>query len=74
MERYSNNGGNSGIAFYEIGESYICIQFTGDPEIYKYSYNNGAGQVCVEQMKILAIKGSGLNSYINNYVKFLYVK
>ncbi len=38
---------------------------------YSYSYRK-AGQSHVENMKRLAVSGSGLNSYINAYIKFKY--
>lgn len=70
MERYRNSSGNSGVYGYEIGNGYIRVQFsTGS--IYTYSYRK-AGSNHVENMKSLARSGSGLNSYINNYVKFKY--
>ncbi len=72
MERYSNSGGNSGVASYEIGDSYIRVKFNGNAKLYQYSYDGKAGQTRVEQMKLLALSGSGLNAYINNHVKFLY--
>lgn len=71
MERYRNSGGNSGVLAYEIGPDYILIKFSGSYRIYRYSYRK-AGQHHVETMKRLAQSGSGLNSYINRYVKNLY--
>ena len=70
MERYRNSGGDSGVSAYEIGSDYIRVRFdTGNT--YQYSYKK-AGQRNVEAMKILAIRGSGLNSYINTNVRKLY--
>lgn len=70
MEIYSNRNGHSGVSAYEIGTNYIRVRFsTGS--IYQYSYRK-AGQYHVENMKRLAIQGFGLNSYINNNVKFKY--
>lgn len=71
MESYRNLGGDSGVSAYEIGENYIKVKFHGNYKIYTYSYRK-AGRNHVEQMKILARRGSGLNSYINMYVKYLY--
>ena len=71
MERYRNFGGDSGVSSFEIGPDYIVVKFSGTIRKYRYSYRK-AGQKHVENMKRLAQKGSGLNSYINNYVKFLY--
>ncbi|HET8804081.1 MAG TPA: hypothetical protein VFM72_05845 [Aequorivita sp.] len=71
MERYRNTGGNSGVYAYEIGPDYIKVQFSGTSRTYTYSYRK-AGRGHVDEMKSLAISGSGLNGYINRYVKFLY--
>lgn len=71
MQRYLNLGGNSNIEGYEIGDNYISVKFHGTSKIYTYSYAS-AGEEHVENMKMLARQGSGLNSYImrnvrNNY-------
>lgn len=73
MERYRNSGGDSGVSAYEIGSDYIIVKFSGTARTYRYSYRK-AGQNNVENLKRLAQNGSGLNSYINNHVKFLYDK
>lgn len=70
MEKYKNGSGASGVSAYEIGADYIRVRFSSG-DTYKYSYRK-AGQSNIENMKILAIKGIGLNSYINNNVKFKY--
>lgn len=62
MLRYRNLGGISGINQYEIGDNFIKIEFTnGDIYIYDYSKPERSH---VEQIKILAKKGNGLNSAI----------
>lgn len=71
MERYRNSGGDSGVSSFEIGIDYISVRFSGSMRTYRYSYRK-AGQHHVENMKRLARSGSGLNSYINRYVKNLY--
>ena len=71
MERYRNSRGDSGVLAYETGVDYIRVKFSGTSRIYTYSYRK-AGSVHVEHMKELARRGSGLNSYINRYVKNLY--
>lgn len=73
MERYRNATGSSGVSAYEIGADYITVKFSGTARPYRYSYQR-AGQRHVEQMKLLASRGSGLNGYINQYVKNLYDK
>lgn len=72
MERYSNKRGNSPITHYQIENEKIIIWFIGGKS-YTYSYN-GAGKYHVEQMKILAQKGSGLSAYVTQNVKFEYDK
>jgi hypothetical protein len=71
MERYRNSGGDSGVSSFEIGADYITVKFSGSFRTYRYSYKK-AGQHHVETMKRLSRSGSGLNSYINRYVKNLY--
>jgi len=67
MVRYRNLGGDSGVLTYEIGNDFIKVQFQ-DRKTYLYSYRS-AGSYHIEQMKALAIRGKGLNSYINAHVK-----
>lgn len=72
MECYKNLNGNSGIASYELRADSILVQFnTGKPYVYSYL---SAGSANVEQMKRLAVAGSGLNSFIMNNVSKLYVR
>lgn len=70
MIKYRNSNGDSGIAAYEVGEDYILVKFS-EGGTYLYSYRK-AGQRHVDEMKRLAQRGSGLNSYINKNVKDLY--
>ena len=72
MEQYLNAGGNSGIKAYSIGQDYVDVVFTSGA-LYRYSYRS-AGRDKVEQMKILARKGVGLNSYIMRYARMDYEK
>lgn len=71
MESYRNSSGDSGVSAYEIGTDYIAIKFSSTTKIYIYSHRK-AGYTHVENMKRLAQSGSGLNSYVNRYVKNLY--
>lgn len=57
---------------YEILPTAIRVQFK-DGKWYSYSYSS-AGMAHVEQMKILAESGVGLNSYIQRKVRKLYDK
>ena len=72
MEQYLNLGGNYNVKAYSIGLDYIEVVF-GRGALYRYSYRS-AGKDKVEQMKILARKGVGLNSYIMRYAKMDYEK
>lgn len=71
MKRYRNSGGDSGVSSFVIGDDFIIVKFHGTFRTYRYS-NRKAGQNHVDTMKKLAQSGSGLNSYINRYVKNLY--
>ena len=73
MQKYMNSNGTSGVEGYEIGPDYIKVKFKTTAQIYTYSYES-AGRNHIEQMKILARQGSGLNSYINTCVKYKYVR
>lgn len=70
METYKNLNGDSGVRAYEIGNDSITVEFK-DGSAYLYNYTS-AGSSNIEQMKTLAIAGSGLNSYINKNVRKLY--
>ncbi len=72
MEPYGNLGGNSGVEAYEIGPDFIRVQFsTGS--VYLYTYES-AGSHSIEQMKELAIRSEGLNSFINTTVRHYYAR
>ena len=70
MQLYANTTGQSGVYAYEIGGDNIHVKFKDD-STYVYTYAS-AGSSNIEQMKSLAINGSGLNSFINSYVKHKY--
>lgn len=70
MELYKNLGGNSSVRGYEIGIDSITVIFT-DGWKYLYTYQS-AGRDVVEQMKVLAIAGRGLNSFIMLHAKKAY--
>jgi hypothetical protein len=67
MERYLNLNGNSGVVGYEIGNDSIAVSFH-DNSLYLYNYAV-TGQAYVDQMKALAVAGSGLNSFISRTVR-----
>ena len=62
MEKYANLGGRSGVCEYSIGDDYIDVKFS-DGSLYRYSYRS-AGVAIIEEMKRLAVRGYGLNSFI----------
>jgi len=70
MEKYKNSGGDSGIIGYEIGIDSVTVQFS-DGSVYLYNYQS-AGRENIEQMKILAVAGEGLNSFIMRNVRKAY--
>jgi hypothetical protein len=72
MELYRNTGGNSGVHSFKISENSIIVNFNDGAS---YLYNNiSAGENNIIIMKNLAIKGKGLNSFINIDVKKRYLK
>ena len=70
MELYRDINRDSGVAAYEIGPDFIRVQFNYG-SVYLYTYAS-AGQQNVLQMKILALAGKGLNSFIDKYVVKLF--
>lgn len=68
MERYLNRSGNSPITYYQISETSITVWFGS--KVYTYSYRK-AGSYHVENMKRLAVSGSGLSAYITKNVRDL---
>lgn len=68
MPTYGNLDGDSGAVRYEYGADWIEVEFQrGRERFYTYTYTS-AGREHVEQMKMLADAGDGLNAYINKYV------
>lgn len=67
MERYNNLGKNSGVSAYEIGAESITVQFSSGA-VYLYTYKS-AGSSNIEKMKLLAVAGKGLNSFIMRNVR-----
>lgn len=70
MPRYKNLRGNSRISAFETGDNFIKVQFT-DGAVYLYD-TDSAGTQNIEEMKRLANKGSGLNSFIDAHVRKKY--
>lgn len=72
MEIYNDIDGDSGVSRYEIGDNFIRVQFDSGA-IYLYT-NESAGAQNIEQMKVLAQTGEGLNSFIMKNVKTGYAQ
>ncbi len=75
MNDYKNLSGRSNVLSFQLGDDFIVIKFKtagkDGCDTYKYSYLS-TGSSNVEDMKNLAIAGSGLNSFINTHVKKQY--
>lgn len=72
MKRYENRSGRGGITGYEILPDGIILEFNYKDE-YLYDYSK-PGREQVEQMKILAERGEGLTTYVNQHVRDNYRK
>ncbi|MFH7804813.1 hypothetical protein LIS44_11750 [Acinetobacter haemolyticus] len=72
MQHYLDWNHDSGVASYELGNQFIRVQFKKKSKIYTYSYAS-AGYQHIENMQQLAQYDDGLNTYINQNVKQLYV-
>jgi len=67
MKTYKNLSRNSGVVAYETGKNFIKIKFEGESGIYTYDYKQ-PGRQQVEKMKLLALKGQGLSTFISEHV------
>lgn len=70
MVPYANKQGDSGVTAYETAPGSILVQFIGG-DTYLYT-NDSAGAINIKQMKHLAERGSGLSTFISQYVKDAY--
>lgn len=67
MTLYRNLNGSSGITAYEIRDRSIVVEFKhGGRYVYDYDI---PGKKEVEEMKVRAIEGRGLATYINKNVR-----
>jgi hypothetical protein len=67
MTSYLNYSGNSGVTAYAIEFDRITVQFaSGDSYVYTYKK---PGKAVVEKMKVLAMEGRGLSTYISKVVR-----
>jgi hypothetical protein len=67
MTSYANSSGKSGVSAYELYDNAIIIEFRHG---VKYLYDHDIpGKEEVEEMKRLALSGSGLMTFINKHVR-----
>ncbi|MES2375712.1 MAG: hypothetical protein V4553_03995 [Bacteroidota bacterium] len=67
MQPYKTDKHDTGVIAYETGKDSITIKFR-DGSVYVYT-NKSTGAAAVAEMKILAKKGVGLTTYINQHVR-----
>jgi hypothetical protein len=72
MEKYQNQGGNSGAVGYEFTDDGIKVKFR-DKAVYLYT-EESTGREHIKEMKKLAVAGKGLTTYINRNVRQRYAK
>ena len=72
MTPYANSNGGSGVTGYEIRREAIVVEFRHGGK-YLYDYRT-TGETHVEEMKVLALEGRGLATYINKHVRNLYAE
>lgn len=70
MQNYLNLRGKSGVRAFEFGADFIKVMFSSGA-VYTYTYSS-AGAEKVEEMKRLALRGCGLNSFIMKHAKYNY--
>ncbi len=70
MREYKDIGGDSGVAAFESNHDAIAVTFK-DQSKYLYTLSS-VGPIHLANMKRLAEKGDGLNSYINRNVRKKY--
>lgn len=66
MTPYENQGGDSPVTAFEIGDDSITVKYTNG-SVYLFTYHS-AGSANVEQMKKYAMFGHGLNGFISRFV------
>jgi hypothetical protein len=67
MQMYRTSNHDTGVIAYQTAEDSISIKFR-DGSVYLYT-NKSAGPAAITEMKILAKKGAGLTTYINQHVR-----
>jgi hypothetical protein len=72
MSQYGNLSADSPVRAYEIGNTYIIVEFrTGTRYLYDHER---PGPLIVAKMKALAIAGEGLGTFISKTVKKSYAR
>jgi hypothetical protein len=66
FEPYGKSSANSGVTRYAVSPNAIHVQFQDD-RVYVYSHLK-PGPRQVETLKQLALKGTGLSTYISQHV------
>jgi hypothetical protein len=67
VQAYSNLSGNSGVVAFETGPDFIRVQFVSG-DTYLYTYRSASAPI-VEEMKVHAVRGKGLSTFISTTVK-----
>lgn len=70
MQPYANHHGDSPITRFELRLDAVVVEFNHDRS-YVYSHRR-AGALHVARMKLLAVAGRGLGTYISRHVHDLY--
>jgi len=65
MQPYLGRSGNSGVVEFKNRPDFIIVRFRGS-DLYVYTAGR-VGRDHVEEMKRLAVTGSGLSTYINQH-------
>jgi hypothetical protein len=73
MEIYNDIGSDSGVVSFQTSPESISIRFKKSDQVYKYTYAT-AGAKNIEAMKLRALSGDGLHSYIMRNVQNKFVK
>ena len=72
MTPYADSSRSSGIVAFEIKREAIVVEFRHGGK-YVYDYDT-TGREHVEEMKVLALEGRGLATYINRNVRGRYAR
>lgn len=67
FHRYKNLSGKSTVAKYEISKDSVTIRFT-DHSVYRYNCSS-ADLENISKMKVLALAGKGLGTFIETTLK-----